>query len=92
MYFITTLGPKSGQRCVGYYKNKEDAIDTVKNNRCDLNEAGCYPHIVIENVEEGLYQYDFEPMWFSYNDVTEEYEECKRPEYIQNCVIGFGIG
>lgn len=92
MYFITTVSEKNGNRCVGYYANEQDAIDAVTYNACDLNEAGYYPYAIIENVEEGLYQYDQSPIWFKYNEDTEEYEKSDRPDFIPSNYVGFGIG
>lgn len=92
MYFITTISEKHGNRCVGYYSDKEKAIKSVKYNACDLNEAGYYPYAVIENVSEGIYQYDQNPIWFKFNENTEQYEESKRPYFIGKHLIGFGIG
>lgn len=92
MYFITTISKKHGDRCVGYYANEQDAIDAVIHNACDLNEAGYYPYAVIENVEEGLYQYDQSPIWYKYNETTDKYEKTDRPDFIPSNHVGFGIG
>lgn len=102
MYFITSVYPKPndyGTRCVGYFSSKRKAIDVVTNNRGDLYEAGAYPYAVIEHIEQGLYQYDFEPMWFKYNRDTGEYEKLdKEPDFISNqtlnigSTVGFAIG
>lgn len=91
MYFITTMSRKAA-RCVGYFSNIEDAIDLVKNNSCDINEAGYYPYVVIENIAEGIYQYDSHPVWFKYNDAIDEYEKSDRPDFIDGWYVGFGIG
>jgi hypothetical protein len=103
MYFITSVYPEKegyGTRCVGYLSNKEKAIDAVINNACDIYEAGAYPYVVIEHIEEGFYQYDFEPLWFKYNEDTEKYEQIKEePEFISDDLfgmkghtVGFAIG
>lgn len=91
MYFITTIS-KDDARCVGYVSSYEEAISIVEKNCCDLYEAGYYPYAVIENVEEGLYQYDFNPTWFTYNEELDEYEKSDRPDFIDPKGIGFGIG
>ena len=94
MYFITSIYPKPhgyGSRCVGYLSNKEKAIEAVIENACDLYEAGAYPYAVIEHIEEGFYQYDFEPMWFKYNRDTDKYEQLDRePDFICNETLGIG--
>ena len=93
MYFITTVSEQHGNRCVGYYTKWFKAIKAVENNNFDLNEAGYYPYAVIENVKEGIYQYDFKPLWFKFNDKTEKYEKIdKAPSFIDKHYIGFGIG
>ena len=74
MYFITTISEKHGDRCVGYVSKLEDAISIVEQNQCDLWEAGYYPYAVIEHVKEGIYQYDQDPLWFTFNEKTECYE------------------
>lgn len=92
MYFITTISEKHGERCVGYFSNLDDATDVVIHNACDLNEAGYYPYAVIENVGEGLYRYDQSPIWYKYNETTNEYEKADRPNFIPSNHVGFGIG
>ena len=52
MYFITSISEKHGNRCVGYVSELKDALDIVEDNMCDLWEAGYYPYVVIENVDE----------------------------------------
>ena len=92
MYFITTVN-KDDTRCVGYVSKLEEAIDIVENNRYDLYEAGCYPHAIIEYIREGIYQYDFHPLWFEYNKNTNKYQRIEtQPPYIINETIGYAIG
>ena len=91
MYFITSVG-KDDTRCVGYYSSFEQACFAVEHNCYDLYEAGCYPYAVIEKIEEGLYQYDFNPTWYKYNNSTELYEKSERPSFIEKNLISFGIG
>lgn len=96
MYFITSVYPKKegyGTRCIGYLASKKRAINVVTNNTGDLYEAGAYPYAVIERIEEGLYQYDFNPLWFKYNRDTDEYEQLeKEPDFINPKTVGFAIG
>lgn len=95
MYFITSVYPKSdgyGTRCVGYLSDKEKAINAVINNACDIYEAGAYPYAIIEYIEEGFYQYDFEPLWFKYNRKSEQYDRLeKEPDFIGEKTVGFAI-
>lgn len=92
MYFITEVS-KDGTRCVGYFKSFEEAEQVVTNNYYDLWEAGCYPYVVIENIPEGVYKYDFHPLWFKYNETTGLYEPIDySPDFIEQPTVGFGIG
>ena len=95
MYFITTIETKKGNvedtRCVGYFKTFEEAEQAVIKNACDIWET-CYDYAVIENIEEGIYQYDTTPTWFKYNQETDEYVKSDRPDFIPNNHVGFGIG
>lgn len=91
MYFITTVSP-TDMRCVGYVSQLKNAIRIVENNHCDINEAGYYPHVVIEHIEEGLYEYDFEPLWYKWNPEKNKYEESETPSYITDQTVGFAIG
>lgn len=95
MYFITTIckfdeyGPK-GTRCVGYFKDLEEAKDIVTNNKCDLWET-IYNYAVIEKIGEGLYQYDQNPIWFQWCHETKTYKEIEKPEEAKN-FVGMSIG
>ena len=92
MYFITSINPDD-TRCVGYVSTLEEAKDIVENNRYDLYEAGCYPWVVIEHIREGIYQYDFHPIWFEYNEITNKYiERDFKPPFITDNNIGYAIG
>ena len=92
MYFITTVDSKDGDtRCVGYYSTFETAEEAVLDNACDIRET-CYDYVVIENIEEGLYQYDQNPIWYKWDDLNEEYKRIEeKPKQYKN-QIGFGIG
>lgn len=92
MYFITSISEKHGNRCIGYVSKLEDAMKIVEENQCDLWEAGYYPYAVIENIEEGIYQYDQSPIWFTFNEETERYNKSDRPYFIPSNYVGFAIG
>ena len=97
MYFITSvyheIDDMYGTRCVGYLSNKDQAIEVVLENACDIYEAGAYPYAVIEHIEEGLDQYDFKPLWFKYNEELDEFEQLeKAPDFINPRTVGFAIG
>ena len=94
MYFISTIQIKNNQiqdtRCVGYVSDLNLAKEIIKNNEYDLNET-IYNYALIENIPEGIYQYDMSPLWFKFNELNEKYESCEIPECCKNNV-GFGIG
>ena len=91
MYFITMLESKDGSsRCVGYSREFEEAEELVKENACDICDS-IYKYTVIEDVPEGIYQYDTEPKWYEYNEKENRYESCDRPEWAKG-FAGFGIG
>ena len=92
MYFITSISEKHGNRCVGYVSQLSDALYILEHDIGDLWEAGYYPYAVIEDVQEGLYQYDQNPLWFKYNEELDKYEKSERPNFIPNNHVGFGIG
>ena len=87
MYFITTIQEKNGEikdsRCVGYLKSEYEAVRIVTNNSYDIFENS-YNYVVIENLEEGIYQYDQNPQWFElYFDIegNPKYRKIEIPEW-----------
>ena len=94
MYFITTVQIKDEQlgytRCIGYFKTFEKAEYIVLNNVGDIEET-IYNYCVIENIPDGIYQYDQNAKWYKFNDLDEVYKPCEKPKEL-NHLIGFGIG
>ena len=78
------------ERIVGYYKNKEIALDAVKCNACDINET-CYDYALIEEVEEGLYRPAFNRWLIKYNSDIDKYEQIEEPRFMKH-YSGFTIG
>lgn len=94
MYFVTTLDVNDHTtRCVGYFSTFEKAEDLVTHNYCDINET-CYKYAIIENIPEGIYQYDYNPTWYKYNALKDEYERCEKPvrELKFDNAVGYAIG
>lgn len=92
MYFVTTLDSKDGDtRCVGYFRSFKEAENVVLNNVYDIWET-CYDYAIIEHIPEGLYQYDFHPVWYKYQKTTCGYVKCEQPEFIQATDVGYAIG
>ena len=92
MYFVTTVDSKDEDtRCVGYFTTFKRAEKAVLDNACDIWET-CYDYAVIENIDEGLYQYDQNAVWYKWNDLDEKYVRIEgRPEQYKN-QVGFSIG
>lgn len=91
----TTQLPDMGDtRLVGWYAEKEDAIQAVKDNACDICEC-CYGYALIEAVREGLYQpADHDERWFfKYNSEIDSYDPIPEPtEQGWRQTVGYTIG
>ena len=94
MYFITTVQIKDEQlgytRCIGYFKTFEKAEYIVLNNVGDIEET-IYNYCVIENILDGIYQYDQNAKWYKFDNLNEVYKPCEKPKEL-NHLVGFGIG
>lgn len=77
-------------RVVGFYHEKENAIDAVKENAGDIWET-CYDYAIVETVEPGLYQSSHDRWIFKHNPSTGGYDEIPEPE-ILNHTVGITIG
>lgn len=93
MYFVTTVDSRTEDtRCVGYFKTFEKAENVVLHNACDIWET-CYDYAVIENIPEGLYQYDFHPTWYKWHKLAGGYIECEKPLFVDAIGgVGYAIG
>lgn len=101
MFFITIHYIKTendvsdilNSRCIGYYKDYQNALNTIENNYCDIYEFGHYNYVVIENIPEGLYQYDDNPTWFKvdFDPNKNEYKIKQIESPIKN-IFGYSIG
>jgi len=93
MYFITTitnLSDISDSRCIGYFSDQESAIKAIESNWGDFWET-IYNYAVIENIPEGIYKFDPDPLWFQYDRDTEKYKSIESPKgTLHQC--GFAIG
>lgn len=92
LFFITTT-EKNGKypRTVGYFKTFEEAEHVILTNAGDIWEF-CYDYAVIENIPEGLYQYDQNPTWYHWNEIENCYKEIiGRPEFSKR-MVGWAIG
>lgn len=74
-YILTEYGPPDigSMRTVGYYTNKKDAIDSVRENCCDIFEF-TYTYAVVEYIAPGLYNPATERWFFKWNEETNQYD------------------
>lgn len=95
MFFVTTIFIKDNDvkrsRCVGYFSDVEAAKKVVYNNYGDIHEAGYYNYCVIERIEEGLYQFDTNPLWYEWSKSKGGFVDCLAPLAAKH-TIGFSIG
>jgi len=95
IYSITLLRLDSAirTRCVGYHFNKEDAIEAVEKNHCDIAERGWYRYAIIHTVPEGIHQIqpDKNQIWFEYDTNTNIYHWIRKPEKMSGLAYA-GIG
>ena len=84
------------RRTPAIFTDVHQAVYVVKNNICDLSDGINYQYAVIEesvlNVVRPSLDYvkPFQ-LWFKYNSVTDEFEQCNVPHQL-NGQSGFGIG
>lgn len=76
-----------GVRSVGYFEKLEDAKKCIENNTFDINEAGYYKYVVIEEVKPGLYG-TWEPHSIFYKWDGKKYQPSEKPE-CTNCYVSF---
>lgn len=71
--FDSEKAKKHTTRCFGYFKDKEVAIEAVKDNVADMWET-MYDYIVIEEIDEGIHSFAEVVGWFKYNKEKDKYE------------------
>ena len=102
MYFITVFtkyeinqrgfADIGSSRTVGYFKNKDDAINSVLDNCCDIFEY-TYNYAVVEWIEPGLYNQATLHWFFKWNTKTKQYEPIEAFEdNFGNYAFGQGEG
>lgn len=77
-------------RCWGFYSNKEDALNTLHENRTDLWET-IYDYAVLEEYHEGISNSTMKRQFFKYNMEKDGYFEIEEPECVTN-VCDFALG
>ncbi len=83
---------RRASRCIGFLHNMQEAIDAVKGNAGDMNEAGTYPLCVVETLAEGIYPHAISTTWFEWDKDLEAYREIEQcPEDLEG-TAGFSLG
>lgn len=83
------------RRTPAIFTDLHDAIYTVRNNVDNLSDGILYQYAVIEesllNVVRPNIEHSSLRLWFKYNSVMEEFDECLPPPQLR-MQTGFGIG
>ena len=94
IFTITTLKDRipNKARCVGFYFKQKDAEEAVINNTNDIFEEGYYPYCVIEEVQEGIYFFPRNEIWYKWNLKTNSYKKINTKPKRFSIIVCFGIG
>ena len=68
---------------MGYYFDRDEAINAVETNRCGIDER-CYTYAVIEKIDEGLYAYPRPRLFYKFNIEKGIYEHIEEPEFMKH--------
>ena len=68
---------------MGWYEDKETAIEAVKENARDINET-VYDYAVVEEIEEGLYSCPRRRWLFKYNRTDDRYYGIEEPPFLKH--------
>lgn len=80
------------QRTFGYYTNRDDAIQAMHENWCDMFEC-LYTYAVVEAMREGIHCDVDEEIWFQWDDESKGFFEIPKPEaVIKSCFCNFALG
>ena len=75
-----------GEHMMGFFYEKEAAIQMVKDNAQDMYES-CFPYALVEEVFPGLGCFRAEQRWaFKIDLKTRKYVEIEIPEYVTETV------
>ena len=78
------------QAVVGFFADKDKAIESVIDNYGDLHET-VYNYACIERVEEGVFHPGELVAWFKYNRETKKYDMIPTPDFDKH-ICGRTIG
>jgi len=92
IYTVTAINEKN-KRVWGWYADLYEAEEAVINNITDMNEAGYYPHILIEEVEEGILPITTvdKQRWYQFDEEDENYHKCEQPEEYKK-ILNWAMG
>ena len=85
---IATGGKAPKTRCFGFYHQKSDAFEAVKENRYNLHEY-LYSFLVIEEFYEGIHSFPEKEIWFKWN--MKKWTSCDKPKW-SNHVVCWALG
>ena len=85
--FLANFGD---QRCWGFYSNKQDALNTLHENRTDIWET-IYNYAVLEEYHEGISNDTMNRQFFKYDQLKHGYVEIDEPECVKH-LCSFAIG
>lgn len=90
IHTVTVLNGIGDKRCVGWFRDKDDAVAIVLTNEGNIQELR-WEWAVVECCAWGTYSYSRgSPIfWAHWEDTC--WEPCARPDWAKK-VVGFGIG
>lgn len=77
-------------RTWGFYSDKNNAVQSLRENRTDMRE-NFYNYAVIEEYEEGICNDTGERQWFKWDEDRHGYFEIEEPESVK-WICCFAIG
>lgn len=81
-------------RVIGYFFDKEKAIECLTVNHCDINEDTYYEYGVIEQINEGFYggtMNEDDELWFKFDVETGKYLPTEKPKDLIR-TVAFSMG
>lgn len=99
MFFVTVIeckeklgNPNWDSRTMGYYRNREKAVDAVTDNVLDIHEHS-YNYAVVEEMDEGVYPMCKSEQWFKWegDNETGKYVCVPQPEQFKG-IINWSMG
>ena len=90
-YIIKTIhvskDDRWGATSDGIFSEPETPTLVIRKNMYDLCEGGYNQYATVIRFEEGVYPWGEELIWFRWNKEKDVYEECDRPEFLENWAL-----